>query len=133
MKYDRGYNEKTMLTTSRQKKKIYEYLKLLFKERQNFNTKVLELKNKKIEIMNKLKEYKIIIDDYNKILKKEENYDWFNFENKDSVQDLMKIPEDELKNYMNKKIEQDEKLKKIFEEENNNNNINNENEENEIE
>ena len=134
MKYDRGYNEKTMLTTSRQKKKIFEYLKLLFKERQNFNQKVLELKNKKIEIMNKLKEYKIIIDDYNKILRKEENYDWFNFENKDSVQDLMKIPEEELKNYMNKKIETDEKLKKIFEEENNNNNNNNtENENDEIE
>jgi len=45
--YERHYDEKTMLTSTRQKKKIYEYLKVLYNERQNFNNKVLELKNKR--------------------------------------------------------------------------------------
>lgn len=55
MKYDRGYNEKTMLTTQRQKKKIYEYLKIVYNERQNFNNKIIDLKKEKIRNFRKIK------------------------------------------------------------------------------
>ena len=112
--YERHYDEKTMLTSTRQKKKIYEYLKVLYNERQNFNSKVLELKNKKIEILKKLAEYKKTMELYNKELNIEKEYDWYNFINNDRVDDLMKIPEEELNEYMNKKINEDEKLKALF-------------------
>lgn len=106
-----------MLTSTRQKKKIYEYLKILYNERQNFNTRVLELKNKKIEILKKLAEYKKIMESYDKELNVEQEYDWYNFINIDKVDDLMKIPDNELKDYMSKKVNEDEKLKVLFEEE----------------
>ena len=112
--YERHYDEKTMLTSTRQKKKIYEYLKVLYTERQNFNAKVIELKDKKIEILNKLAEYKKTMELYNKELNIEQEYDWYNFINNDRVDDLMKIPDEELNQYMNKKIEEDEKLKELF-------------------
>jgi len=112
--YERYYDEKTMLTSTRQKKKIYEFLKVLYNERQNFNSKVLELKNKKIEILKKLTEYKKTMELYNKELNVEQEYDWYNFVNNDRVDDLMKIPEEELKEYMNKKINEDDKLKVLF-------------------
>ena len=115
--YERHYDEKTMLTSTRQKKKIYEYLKILYNERQNFNTRVLELKNKKIEILKKLAEYKKIMESYDKELNVEQEYDWYNFINIDKVDDLMKIPDNELKDYMSKKVNEDEKLKVLFEEE----------------
>ena len=117
MKYDRGYNEKTMLTTQRQKKKIYEYLKIVYNERQNFNNKIIDLKKKKLEILEKLKGYVKQITEYNNILGVEESYDWENFENKDNVQDLKKIPEDELNEYMLKRVEKDEEIKPIFQKE----------------
>ena len=49
-----------------------------------------------------------------KALNTEEDYDWYNFVNNDRVDDLMKIPEKELNDYMSKKINQDEKLKILF-------------------
>ncbi len=112
--YERHYDEKTMLTSTRQKKKIYEYLKVLYNERQNFNTKVMDLKNKKIEILKKLAEYKKVMEQYNKELNVDIQYDWYNFINNDRVDDLMKIPENELNEYMSKKIKGDEKLKVLF-------------------
>ena len=112
--YERHYDEKTMLTSSRQKKKIYEYLKILYNERQNFNKKVLDLKNKKIEILKKLDEYKKTMIEYNKELNVNEEYDWYNFVNKDREDDLMKIPEKELNDYMVQKIKEDNKLKILF-------------------
>ena len=112
--YERHYDEKTMLTSSRQKKKIYEYLKILYDERQNFNKKVIDLKNKKIEILKKLEEYKQTMKYYNKELNVEEEYDWYNFVNIDREEDLMKIPEKELNEYMIKKIKDDNKLRMLF-------------------
>ena len=112
--YERHYDEKTMLTSNRQKKKIYEYLKILYNERQNFNKKVIDLKNKKIEILKKLDEYKKTMILYNKELNVDEQYDWYNFINKDREDDLMKIPEQELNNYMVKKISEDNKLRILF-------------------
>ena len=103
-----------MLTSTRQKKKIYEYLKVLYNERQNFNTKVMDLKNKKIEILKKLTEYKKTMEQYDKELNVEQEYDWYNFINNDRVDDLMKIPENELQEYMDKKIKEDEKLRILF-------------------
>ena len=103
-----------MLTSTRHKKRMLEYLKVLYTERQNFNNKVLELKNKKINILNKLVEYKKIMDEYNQELNVDETYDWYNFINNDKVDDLMKIPENELNEYMKTKILEDEKLKKLF-------------------
>lgn len=114
LKYERHYDEKTMLTSTRHKKRMLEYLKVLYTERQNFNNKVLELKNKKINILNKLVEYKKIMDEYNQELNVDETYDWYNFINNDKVDDLMKIPENELNEYMKTKILEDEKLKKLF-------------------
>ena len=105
--YERHYDEKTMLTSSRQKKKIYEYLKILYDERQNFNKKVIDLKNK-------LEEYKQTMKYYNKELNVEEEYDWYNFVNIDREEDLMKIPEKELNEYMIKKIKDDNKLRMLF-------------------
>ena len=112
--YERHYDEKTMLTSSRQKKKIYEYLKILYNERQNFNKKVIDLKNKKIEILKKLELYKKTMIDYNKELNVNEEYDWYNFKNKDREDDLMKIPEKELNDYMIQKINEDNKLRILF-------------------
>ena len=112
--YERHYDEKTMLTSSRQKKKIYEYLKILYNERQNFNKKVLDLKNKKIEILKKLEEYKKTMQYYNKELNVEEEYDWYSFVNIDREDDLMKIPEKELNEYMIKKISEDNKLRALY-------------------
>ena len=34
--YERHYDKKIMITSTRQKKKIYEYLKVLYNERQSF-------------------------------------------------------------------------------------------------
>ena len=118
MKYDRGYNEKTMLTTQRQKKKIYEYLKIVYFERQNFNNKILDLKNKKLDILERLKNYSKQIEEYNSILGIEEKYDWENFENKDNIQDLKKIPDNEIDEYMIKRVEKDDEIKAIFQKEN---------------
>ena len=112
--YERHYDEKTMLTSSRQKKKIYEYLKILYNERQNFNKKVIDLKNKKIEILKKLEEYKKTMKEYNRELNVEEEYDWYSFINKDREDDLMKIPEKELNDYMISKIKEDNKLRLLF-------------------
>ena len=112
--YERHYDEKTMLTSARQKKKIYQYLKVLYNERQNFNSKVMDLKNKKIEILKKLSEYKKTMEQYDKELNVEQEYDWYNFINNDRVDDLMKIPENELQEYMDKKIKEDEKLRILF-------------------
>ena len=112
--YERHYDEKTMLTSARQKKKIYQYLKVLYNERQNFNSKVMDLKNKKIEILKKLSEYKKTMEQYDKELNIEQEYDWYNFINNDRVDDLMKIPENELQEYMDKKIKEDEKLRILF-------------------
>ena len=112
--YERHYDEKTMLTSSRQKKKIYEYLKILYNERQNFNKKVIDLKNKKIEILKKLEEYKKTMKEYNRELNVEEEYDWYSFINKDREDDLMKIPEKELNDYMISKIKEDNKLRILF-------------------
>ena len=112
--YERHYDEKTMLTSSRQKKKIYEYLKILYNERQNFNKKVLDLKNKKIEILKKLEDYKKTMQYYNKELNVNEEYDWYSFINVDREDDLLKIPEKELNDYMIKKIAEDNKLRVLY-------------------
>ena len=112
--YERHYDEKTMLTSSRQRKKIYEYLKILYNERQNFNKKVLDLKNKKIEILKKLEEYKKTMNYYNKELNIQEEYDWYSFINTDREDDLLKIPEKELNDYMVKKITEDDKLRTLY-------------------
>ena len=112
--YERHYDEKTMLTSNRQRKKIYEYLKILYNERQNFNKKVLELKNKKVEILKKLEEYKKTMEEYNRELNVEEKYDWYNFVNIDREDDLMKIPEKDLNEYMVSKITKDDKLRALY-------------------
>lgn len=67
--------------------------------------------------MKKLAEYKKIMESYDKELNVEQEYDWYNFINIDKVDDLMKIPDNELKDYMSKKVNEDEKLKVLFEEE----------------
>ena len=54
------------------------------------------------------------MEQYNKELNIEQEYDWYNFTNNDRVDDLMKIPETELNEYMDKKIREDEKLKILF-------------------
>lgn len=53
--------------------------------------------------MKKLAEYKKIMESYDKELNVEQEYDWYNFINIDKVDDLMKIPDNELKDYMSKK------------------------------
>ena len=56
-------------------------------------------------------EYEKIMESYNKELNIEKtDYYWYNFLNIDRVDDLMKIPEEELNEYMNKKINEDKKL-----------------------
>ena len=117
IKYEKTYNEKTMLTNNRHKRRIYQFLKMLFQERQNFNKKIIDLKAEKIEILEKLKGYKEQIDEYNAILNNDEKYDWFSFENKDTVEDLLHIPENELNEYMKQKIEEDPELKAIYQKE----------------
>jgi len=54
------------------------------------------------------------MEQYDKELNVEQEYDWYNFINNDRVDDLMKIPENELQEYMDKKIKEDEKLRILF-------------------
>ncbi|MCQ2816612.1 MAG: hypothetical protein MJ252_05015 [archaeon] len=118
-KYDKIYNEKNMLLTTKHTRRIYKFLKTLYDQRENFNRKVSELRDTKITLLNNLKEYKKDIEEYNRILGlEEETYDWYSFENKDKEEDLLKIPEEDLKKYMQGKIEKDKELKEIYEEEN---------------
>lgn len=117
IRYEKNYDEKTMLTNAKHKRRIYQFLKMLFEERQSFNKKIIDLKAEKIEIIEKLKGYKTQIDEYNAILSNDEQYDWFSFENKDTVQDLLSIPDEELNTYMRKKIEEDPELKEIYKKE----------------
>ena len=53
------------------------------------------------------------MESYNRELNVTETYDWYNFKNNDKVDDLMKIPESELNEYMKTKIAAIKAPKKI--------------------
>ena len=117
IKYEKIYNEKTMLTNTKHKRGMYLFLKYLHQERQKFNKNIIDLKAEKIEILERLKQYRKLIEEYNAVLNVEEEYDWYHFENHDTIQDLMEVPEPELQEYMKQKIQEDPELKEIYEKE----------------
>lgn len=103
--YDRYYTEQTMKTTFLHRKKMFDFLKLLYDEREEYNKQVLDLRNKKVELMKKLQVYKGKITEINAELgidSSMEKLDWLDFQMKEQYEfperDLM-IKEDELEKY----------------------------------
>ena len=106
-----------MLTTLIHKKRIYDFLSILYEERENFNTKVLNLRKKKIELIKKLKDLKEKLIEINQELEADENFDWLDF----SFKEKMEFPETEfqvqkaeLDLYVSNKAKNDKEISKII-------------------
>jgi hypothetical protein len=110
-----------MRTTLYQRKIIYSYLKLLFEERERFNNEVLNLRDKKTDIIRTLKENKAKILKLNIALEiTDENYDWLD----QKVDERLEYPEkglevkkEEIDKYLKEKSKSDKLAMEIYEEE----------------
>ena len=110
-----------MRTTLYQRKIIYSYLKLLYEERESFNNDVLTLRDKKSDIIRKLKENKAKILKLNFLLDiKDENYDWLDFVMNEALEyperDL-EIKKEEVEKYLKDKSKTDKFALEILEDE----------------
>jgi len=107
----------TMLTTLIHKKKIYDFLEILFEERESFNNRVLNLRKKKTDSIKKLKDLKEKLYEINKELDNDERFDWLDF----TINEKLEFPEkefqvqkDELDVYVADKSKKDKEILKIF-------------------
>ena len=106
-----------MLTTLIHKKKIYDFLEILFEERESFNNRVLNLRKKKTDSIKKLKDLKEKLYEINKELDNDERFDWLDF----TINEKLEFPEkefqvqkDELDVYVADKSKKDKEILKIF-------------------
>jgi len=106
-----------MLTTLIHKKKIYDFLQILFEERENFNNRVLSLRKKKMDLIKKLKELKERLYEINQELESEEKFDWLDFtfnEKLEFPEKEFQVQKAELDIYVSDKAKKDKEILKIF-------------------
>lgn len=106
-----------MLTTLIHKKKIYDFLEILFEERQTFNNRVLSLRKKKTDLIKQLKDLKEKLYEINKELDNDEKYDWLDFtfnEKLEFPEKEFQVQKAELDVYVTDKAKKDKEIMKIF-------------------
>ncbi len=106
-----------MLTTLIHKKKIYDFLEILFEERESFNNRVLGLRKKKIDLIKKLQNLKEKLYEINKELDNEEKLDWMDFffnEKLEFPEKELLVQKAELDIYVSDKAKKDKEIMKIF-------------------
>jgi len=115
--YDKYFTEATMLTTLIHKKRIYDFLQILFEERENFNNRVLSLRKKKMDLINKLKELKERLYEINNELETDEKFDWLDFtfnEKLEFPEKEFQVQKPELDIYVLDKAKKDKEIYKIL-------------------
>ncbi len=106
-----------MLTTLIHKKRIYDFLQILFEERENFNNRVLSLRKKKMDLINKLKELKERLYEINNELETDEKFDWLDFtfnEKLEFPEKEFQVQKPELDIYVLDKAKKDKEIYKIL-------------------
>jgi len=120
MSYDQYYTEENMKTVFIYKKLIYDFIKMLYDQRNEYNRRVMELRTKKEELIKTLKSKKNELIELNKQLSDtndNEKLDWleFNFiESKEYPEKDLIVKEDELQKYVSEKVVDDKELKEMF-------------------
>lgn len=106
-----------MLSVLLHKKRIYDFLGIIFDERESFNNKVINLRKKKIDLINKLKELKEKLIEINAELESEETFEWLEF----SLNEVLEFPEKdfevqskELEIYIEKRSKADKEISAIY-------------------
>lgn len=118
--YDSYYNEERMRTVLLHKKKMFDFLKLLFDNREEFNKSVLDLRRKKEELIAQLQEKKNQLKDINLELgiePEKENLDWLDFKMNEALEYPerdFKIHKEELDKYVHDKVLHDKELSITF-------------------
>ena len=109
-----------MRTTLFQNKIIYNYLKLLYEEREKFNNEIMILRDKKYDIIRILKENKTKILKLNVALDvNDENYDWLDFKMDEKLEYPergLDIKKEEIEKYLKDKSKSDKLALDILEE-----------------
>lgn len=106
-----------MLTTLIHKKRIYDFLQVLYDERESFNNRVLNLRKKKIDLIKRLKELKEKLYEVNQELEADEKFDWLDF----IFNETLEFPEKEyqvqtleLQLYVSEKALKNKEIQNIF-------------------
>jgi len=106
-----------MLTTLIHKKRIYDFLHILYEERESFNNRVLNLRKKKIDLIKKLKELKEKLYEINQELDNDEKFDWLDFtfdEKLEFPEKEFQVQKEELEVYVSDKAKKDKEILKIL-------------------
>lgn len=106
-----------MLTTLIHKKKVYDFLEILFEERESFNNRVLGLRKKKTDLIKKLKDLKEKLHEINEELDNDEKFDWLDFtfnEKLEFPEKEFQVQKAELDVYVADKAKKDKEILKIF-------------------
>lgn len=106
-----------MLSVLLHKKRIYDFLGILYEERESFNNKVINLRKKKIDLIKKLKELKEKLIEINSELESEDSFEWLEF----SLNEILEFPEkdfqvqkQELENYVTQKSKENKEILNIY-------------------
>jgi hypothetical protein len=106
-----------MLSVLLHKKRIYDFLGILYEERENFNNKVLNLRKKKIDLIKKLKELKEKLMEINVELESDESFNWLEFslnENLEFPEKEFQVPKRELEKYVEKRSKENKEVSVIY-------------------
>jgi WD40 repeat protein len=110
---DRYLNEKSMKIVLNFKKSIYDYLTHLNDERERFNDKVRNLRNKKVQIITELKESKTELEKINESLGVTERLDWLEFNCLEEVEfpeNELIIKQVDLDNYVHERVKKEKDM-----------------------
>lgn len=106
-----------MLSVLLHKKRIYDFLGILYDEREGFNNKVVNLRKKKIDLIKKLKDLKEKLMEINTELESEETFEWLEF----SLNEVLEFPEKdfqvqkaELESYVEKRSKENKEILSIY-------------------
>lgn len=106
-----------MLSVLLHKKRIYDFLGILYDEREGFNNKVVNLRKKKIDLIIKLKDLKEKLMEINTELESEETFEWLEF----SLNEVLEFPEKdfqvqkaELESYVEKRSKENKEILSIY-------------------
>ena len=110
-----------MITSLLARKRLYEFLLYLYTENQEFNKQVINLRNKKVELIKELKLNKERILAYNKELKlNDDNLDWFHDfqidESTEFPEKMFDLKQEEVDKYIENKSSKDKVAKMLVEE-----------------
>jgi WD40 repeat protein len=111
---DRYLNEKSMKIVLNFKKVIFDYLLYIHEDRERFNDKVRELRDKKVQVINELKESKKELEKINETLGVNEKLDWLEYECKEDLEfpeNDLKIGQSDLEIYIYEKAKKEKDMK----------------------